>query len=285
MAHDPAADQHFDFEDTLVSNPRTDAGLAVAGTPVEGAFEMAEDANHPPVPKYARQQPVLCHDSEGLSETSAIFHTVDAFEAYQLNSDAGCGCEDCRLETVDLSEQMFLGNDPDEKEIGTLIEKATAVLSGEVPKYLMDGNPNREPQLMALAKTGVAALQELAGMAAERKGFHEDRPVSGQELLNWQGNKLMLIVSELVEAHDEIRSGHAAYETRYLDNDGAAYQVQEHDFNKAPMFKPEGVPSEIADVVIRAMDLAWTEGFDLSDIIIEKLEYNATRGYKHGRLF
>lgn len=138
----------------------------------------------------------------------------------------------------------------------------------------------RRPQLIAQAKAGIAALQELAGMAAEHKGFHEDRPVSGAELQNWQGNKLMLIVSEAVEAHDEIRSGQKAWNTYYPTWD------EEQSEEPIPgKHKPEGVPSEIADVVIRSADFAWTEGFDLAEIIIEKLEFNATRGYKHGKAF
>lgn len=161
------------------------------------------------------------------------------------------------MEDADLSEAAWLGN---------------------------DGASNwerRRPQLLAQARAGIAALQELAGMAAEHKGFHEDRPYRGAELTNWQGNKLMLIVSEAVEAHDEIRNGKKAYETYYPSmpamDAGSPEGTTGH--------KPEGVPSEIADVVIRSADFAWTEGFDLADIIIEKLEFNATRGYKHGKQF
>lgn len=169
---------------------------------------------------------------------------------------------------ADLTEQEFLGNETD----------AEQVLNGDVPPYLLDGKDTRTPQLMAIARAGITALQELAGMAAEHKGFHEDRPVAGPELTNWQGNKLMLIVSEVVEAHDEIRSGQKAWNTYYPT-------MPETSDDDGTLYKPEGVPSEIADVVIRASDFAWTEGFDLADIIIEKLEYNATRGHKHGKQF
>lgn len=127
----------------------------------------------------------------------------------------------------------------------------------------------------------------------ESKGFHLDRPkpmrpgstLAGiaernQRLANWQGNKLMLIVSEVAEAQDEIRNGHAADETYYptaqTDLDGSII---------GGPFKPEGVPSEIADVVIRCFDFAATEGFNLADIIFEKLAYNETRPYKHGKNF
>ena len=127
--------------------------------------------------------------------------------------------------------------------------------------------------------TTIRELQERCGKAAGAKGFHEDRPnpdyfvgsARAEELLalgNWQGNKLMLIVSEVAEAQDELRKGHAADETYHsLGN------------------KPEGVPSELADVVIRVLDFCYTEGIDLESIIEEKLAYNATREYKHGKKF
>lgn len=51
--------------------------------------------------------------------------------------------------------------------------------------------------------------------------------------------------------------------------------------NKVPM-KPEGVPSEIADIVIRCADVAERCGFDLEAAIIEKMAYNKTRSYRHG---
>lgn len=128
---------------------------------------------------------------------------------------------------------------------------------------------------------GLSELQELCGSTAAVKGFHEDRPANvtsedyQKALANWQGNKLLLIVSEVIEAHDEIRSGHAADKT-YYPTDGTTDSLHH---------KPEGVPSEIADAVIRCFDFAYTEGFSLADIIIEKLAYNATRERLHGKVF
>ncbi|AYN57936.1 pyrophosphatase [Arthrobacter phage Faja] len=128
---------------------------------------------------------------------------------------------------------------------------------------------------MTLTASTVEALRELqqtCGDTAASKGFHDDRPADGPELANWQGNKLLLIVSEVVEAQDEIRSGRAAAETYYPKTIGLPY-------------KPEGVPSEIADAVIRCFDFAYTEGFDLAGIIAEKLVYNASRERLHGKKF
>jgi hypothetical protein len=86
----------------------------------------------------------------------------------------------------------------------------------------------------------------------------------------------MLIVSEVVEAHDEIRNGKPADKTYYPTSVGV---------DTGAPHKPEGVPSEIADVVIRCFDFAYTEGFDLAGIIAEKLIYNASRERLHGKKF
>ena len=131
------------------------------------------------------------------------------------------------------------------------------------------------PNADSIAATLTDLQATIHGMN-ELKGFHEDRPTDPTNLAQWQGNKLLLIVSEVVEAHDEIRNGRAADETYY------ATIPEQHPF--AP-FKPEGVPSEIADVVIRCFDFAGTEGFDLGNIILEKLRFNSGRPYRHGKAF
>lgn len=47
----------------------------------------------------------------------------------------------------------------------------------------------------------------------------------------------------------------------------------------------EGFKEEIADVIIRCLDLAKDLGFheELEQIIIRKNEFNKTRGFKHGK--
>ena len=43
-----------------------------------------------------------------------------------------------------------------------------------------------------------------------------------------------------------------------------------------------GAAVELADVVIRAFDMAGAEGWNLGQIILRKLEHNVKRGYMHG---
>lgn len=75
--------------------------------------------------------------------------------------------------------------------------------------------------------------------------------------------KLMLIVSEASEALECYRVGDMAPAVA----DGG---------------KPEGFPSELADVLIRVGDLAQRLGIDLERAVREKHEYNATRAHRHG---
>lgn len=47
--------------------------------------------------------------------------------------------------------------------------------------------------------------------------------------------------------------------------------------------KPEGVPFEIADIIIRALDAAAAWGFDIDEAVRLKVAYNRTREILHGR--
>ena len=46
--------------------------------------------------------------------------------------------------------------------------------------------------------------------------------------------------------------------------------------------KPCGVPSELADVVIRIMDICQYYGINLEEEILKKHNFNKTRPFKHG---
>lgn len=121
-------------------------------------------------------------------------------------------------------------------------------------------------------------MQFAAGKQAESSGWHEDRPMQEEgsvALLHWQCTKLMLMVTELAEAVEELRAGRAVNETYYsVPVDGLSLAGRAE--------KPEGVPSELADTVIRIMDFCYTEEIDLASMIVEKLQFNATRGQRHG---
>lgn len=76
---------------------------------------------------------------------------------------------------------------------------------------------------------------------------------------------LALIHSEVSEALEEYRNGRLPTEV-YTGNNG----------------KPEGIPIELADVIIRVLDYCGYTGIDIDAAISQKHEYNRTRPYRHG---
>lgn len=46
--------------------------------------------------------------------------------------------------------------------------------------------------------------------------------------------------------------------------------------------KPEGIPIELADAIIRILDYCGRHDIDIANAILLKMEYNKTRPYRHG---
>jgi len=99
--------------------------------------------------------------------------------------------------------------------------------------------------------------------------------------------------SELSEALEEYRHSRAPQETYYNECEHPSCRsCFGEDANGTPEIildschceyaKPEGIPSELADCIIRILDYCGKEGIDIERAIVEKHEYNKSRPYRHG---
>jgi len=107
-------------------------------------------------------------------------------------------------------------------------------------------------------------LVDWSHTTAIEKGWHEERRTPG--------DLIALCHSELSEVLEEVRRGHGMKEIYYAD---AAQPVIGFD-------KPEGVPIELADLLMRVADMCGLYGIDLNEALRIKLAYNQTREYRHG---
>lgn len=107
----------------------------------------------------------------------------------------------------------------------------------------------------------VAELQRESYETATAKGWHDEdeTPPAPIRVIAWMG----LVCSEAAEAIEDARKGRMSTTIR---EDG----------------KPEGLGSELADIIIRVCDSAGALGIDMEAELRAKLAFNRTRSHKHG---
>lgn len=78
--------------------------------------------------------------------------------------------------------------------------------------------------------------------------------------------RLCLIHSEVSEVLEEYRKPESDVTRVWYEKNG----------------KPEGIPIEVADILIRVFDLCGKHNIDVGAAVVEKMKFNQTRPYRHG---
>lgn len=101
-------------------------------------------------------------------------------------------------------------------------------------------------------------IARLCWKIADNSGFHENRTFP---------EVAALIHSEVSEALEADRKGDPLVD--YIDG------------------KPKGVAAELIDVIIRCLDYLGDPELDvdIDNLLLDKIEYNSKRQYKHGKLY
>lgn len=101
----------------------------------------------------------------------------------------------------------------------------------------------------------IKAMQHIIANINKEKGWYDVERTFGEDIA--------LIHSEVSEALEEFRNRRLS---TVRDENG----------------KPVGVPSELADIIIRVLDLCERLNVDIEHEIALKISYNIDRPYRHG---
>lgn len=101
---------------------------------------------------------------------------------------------------------------------------------------------------------------------AAAKGWHDEGPQDDRF-----PTLLCLVHAEVSEALEDYRDGYPIETFRFRTVLATGAEG-----------KPVGIPSELADIIIRVLDICGLYGIDIEAAVRAKMAYNATRPHRHG---
>lgn len=116
----------------------------------------------------------------------------------------------------------------------------------------------------------IASLNSLASVVhenAKEKGFHDE-----QDIDKFVASQVCNMHAELTELWDSFRAG---TESDYCDKTDKMERLCLH-----PLTNKE---EELADIIIRALDVSQRLGIDIGRAVVSKHLYNTTRERMHGK--
>jgi len=125
-----------------------------------------------------------------------------------------------------------------------------------VQKAFEYGDNYKQKHVTKNTKETINALRDVVHENAVEHGWHSQP----REF----GTLCMLMVSEICEAFEEHRDHRKPNEVYHVDG------------------KPEGIPIELADCIIRILDYCGHKKIDIGSAIETKHIYNISRSYRHG---
>lgn len=167
-------------------------------------------------------------------------------------------------DSKETMDQIQLVLDSLNKSRASIIESFTPILDklkrlsediSELPAVVEDGTIEDESKYPYFVDLFNEISEEIYTTSV-KNGFWENERNNGE--------MIALMHSELSEALETLR--HPTYMSEHI-----------------PMFT--ATEEELADCIIRIMDMAFGRNYRIAEAILAKLEFNKTRPYKHGKSF
>lgn len=155
-----------------------------------------------------------------------------------------------------------------------------------MPGMWKDGKGTLTGDGQETVMVGLSVLQESVAANNFEKGWRvrdEDMPL-GTAPKRPVSELIALLHSEVTEAFEAYRNNEPElwYEVPGSSDTVNFEQKAADGSDDIVLGKPQGITSELADVIIRVLDMADELNLSLALAVIQKHRYNQTRPYRHG---